>query len=154
MTDFKRRRAHSAPEETQSYPTPMAPFQSAAPQDPDAQPVFTNEEAWLPDFSQEEQEIYPADFQNSGDVLDEEAAAPDTFDYLDDDPTFDPDYLTEDERKELRQTRWQLLSSLWDFLSTILGTAIVLILVAMLVSLINWLISDVSQSLTLFQTMM
>lgn len=153
MTDFKRRRAQPAPEATQSYPTPTAPFQSTVPQNPDAQPVFTNEDAWLPDFSQEEQDIYPADFQNNGDALDEANIVPDTFDDLDD-PTFDPDYLTEDELKELHQTRWQLLSSLGDFLGTILGAAIVLILVAMLVSLINWLISDVSQSLTLFQTMM
>ena len=59
--------------------------------------------------------------------------------------------LSEEERAELRRSRWQLIAGLADFAGVILGTAAILVLVVLLVSLINWLINDVSQSFILLQ---
>lgn len=64
----------------------------------------------------------------------------------------DEELLTEEERRELRQSNWKLLAGLADFAAVILGTAAILILIALLVSLINWLVSDISQTFTLLQT--
>lgn len=62
------------------------------------------------------------------------------------------DYLTEEERQELRRSNWQLLAGLADFAGVILGTAVILILIALLVSLMNWLVADISQTFVLLQT--
>lgn len=62
------------------------------------------------------------------------------------------DYLTEEERQELRRSSWQLLAGLADFAGVILGTAVILILIALLVSLLNWLVADISQTFILLQT--
>ncbi len=63
----------------------------------------------------------------------------------------DEELLTEEERAELRRSRWQLIAGLADFAGVILGTAVILVLVVLLVSLINWLVNDVSQSFILLQ---
>lgn len=59
--------------------------------------------------------------------------------------------LTDEERAELRRSRWQLISGLADFVGVILGTAAILVLLTLLVSLLNWLINDISQSFILLQ---
>lgn len=69
---------------------------------------------------------------------------------LDEDPLAD-DLLTEEEMQELRRSTWRLLSGLTDFVGVIVGTAAILVLVALLVSLLNWLVSDISQTFTLWQ---
>lgn len=166
MTDFKRRRSvpASTPEAdytfssdaplTRPYVPSEQPFSSAAPADPDAQPVFTNEEAWLPDFDAAEAQSVPfgdgaygdaADAENdSGDMSFDE----DTLGYAPEDG-FDEMLLTDE---ELHQTRWTLLAGLWDFLSVIVGAGVILVLVAMLFSLLNWLVSNVTETISLFQT--
>ena len=63
----------------------------------------------------------------------------------------DEELLPEEERAELRRSRWQLIAGLADVAGVILGTAAILVLVVLLVSLINWLINDVSQSFILLQ---
>lgn len=70
---------------------------------------------------------------------------------LDEDPLAD-ELLTDEERQELRRSTWQLLAGLGDFAGVILGTAVILVLIALLVSLLNWLVSDVSQTFTIWQT--
>lgn len=68
-----------------------------------------------------------------------------------DDELLDEELLTEEDQLELRRSTWQLLAGLGDFAGVILGTAAILILIALLVSLINWLVSDISQTFTLWQ---
>lgn len=155
MTDFKRRRSvpASTPEadytfsddapHTRAYVPPEQPFSSAAPADPDAQPVFTNEEAWLPDFDEADSQavLFGDAPYDDAEVLPQPA-----------EDAFDEDMLTDEELQELHQTRWALLAGLWDFLSVIVGAGVILILVAMLFSLLNWLISNVTETISLFQT--
>ena len=71
-------------------------------------------------------------------------------DFDDADP-LDEELLTDEEKAELRRSRWQLISGLADFAGVILGTAAILVLVTLLVSLINWLVNDVNQSFILLQ---
>jgi hypothetical protein len=121
-----------------------------------AQPGWTTD-APLPDeaFQPDEEELPPEDFPE------EEMA-----DYAEDAylPLFDPnddftedidplseELLTDEERAELRRSRWQLLAGLADFAGVILGTAAILLVVTLLVSLLNWLINDLSQSFILLQ---
>ena len=72
-------------------------------------------------------------------------------DLTEDADPLDDDLLTDEERAELRRSRWQLIAGLMDFAGVILGTAVILVLVVLLVSLINWLVNDVSQSFILLQ---
>ena len=113
-------------------------FQSARPEDPNAQPTFTNENAWQPDYADDDADI----------------PAPTAEEVFADEALEDPDlYLTEEEQAELRQNHWRLLSGFGDFISIIAGCAVILVLITMLVSLLNWLHSDILQSISLFQTM-
>ena len=117
---------------------PMSTFQSARPEDPNAQPTFTNENAWQPDYAEDDADI----------------PAPTAEEVFADEALEDPDlYLTEEEQAELRQNHWRLLSGFGDFISIIAGCAVILVLITMLVSLLNWLHSDILQSISLFQTM-
>lgn len=139
---------------------PQEPYQSVfSPQQaPQASPgaeddrVFTEEDyalapdgdAFLPD---EAEDAYPYDYAAmplEDDLYDEEGML------LDDDPLAE-ELLTDEERRELRRSTWQLLAGIGDFAGVILGTAVIFVLIALLVSLINWLISDVSQTFTLWQ---
>lgn len=146
MTEIKRRR-RTAPEEeqeqmaaTQAYAPYAQPFQSAHPEDPNAQPTFTNESAWMPEYEEDEPP---------------EETAPSADNDFATEIAHDPElYLTEEEQAELRQNHWRLLSGLGDFVSIIVGFVVILVLITMLVSLLNWLYSDVLQSISLFQTMM
>lgn len=111
-------------------PSSVQPFQSAQPEDPDAEITFVNEEAWQPTFDEEEY----------ADEQPEQAEAP-----LDD--------LTEEEEAEMTRTRWRFLANFGSFISVAAGCGVILVLVMMLVSLLNWLYSDVTQSIALFRTM-
>ena len=60
----RRRRAASEPDAdsadaTQEYSPYVPTFQSARPEDPNAQPTFTNENAWQPDYADATQEYSP-----------------------------------------------------------------------------------------------
>lgn len=145
MTELKRRRRAASEQEaesadaTQEYSPYVPTFQSAHPEDPNAQPTFTNESAWQPDYEDE----YEA-----------EAPAPTAEEVFADEALEDPElYLTEEEQAELRQNHWRLLSGFGDFISIIAGCAVILVLITMLVSLLNWLYSDILQSISMFQTM-
>ena len=146
MTEIKRRRraepeeTQEQPEITQPYVPYVQPFQSAHPEDPNAQPTFTNESAWQPTYD-DEQDAPEAALDSTDDLAQDIA----------NDPTL---YLTEEEQAEMRQNHWRLLSGLGDFVSIIVGCVVILVLITMLVSLLNWLYSDVLQSISLFQTMM
>jgi len=136
----------------------------AIPVDEDDDRIYTEEDyAIAPDgdaFLPDEEEL-PPPFSYAGsydtvsgvllddeeDNLDERALAESI---LDEDPLAD-ELLTDEERLELRRSTWQLLAGLGDFAGVILGTAAILILVALLVSLMNWLVSDISQTFTLWQ---
>lgn len=72
--------------------------------------------------------------------------------YQEEDEMLDEEMLTDEERAELRRSRWRLISGLTDFAGVILGTAAILLLVMVLVSLINWLNADLYQTFTLWQT--
>ena len=142
----RRRRAASEPDAdsadaTQEYSPYVPTFQSACPEDPNAQPTFTNENAWQPDYADDDADI----------------PAPTAEEVFADEALEDPDlYLTEEEQAEqaeLRQNHWRLLSGFGDFISIIAGCAVILVLITMLVSLLNWLHSDILQSISLFQTM-
>ena len=123
---------------TQEYSPYVPTFQSARPEDPNAQPTFTNENAWQPDYADDDADI----------------PAPTAEEVFADEALEDPDlYLTEEEQAELRQNHWRLLSGFGDFISIIAGCAVILVLITMLVSLLNWLHSDILQSISLFQTM-
>ena len=126
------------PSRTQEYSPYVPTFQSARPEDPNAQPTFTNENAWQPDYADDDADI----------------PAPTAEEVFADEALEDPDlYLTEEEQAELRQNHWRLLSGFGDFISIIAGCAVILVLITMLVSLLNWLHSDILQSISLFQTM-
>ena len=111
-------------------PSSVQPFQSAQPEDPDAEITFVNEEAWQPTFDEEEY----------ADEQPEQAEVP-----LDD--------LTEEEEAEMSRSRWRFLANFGSFISVAAGCGVILVLVMMLVSLLNWLYSDVTQSIALFRTM-
>jgi hypothetical protein len=58
----RRRRAASEPDAdsadaTQEYSPYVPTFQSARPEDPNAQPTFTNENAWQPDYAEDDADI-------------------------------------------------------------------------------------------------
>ena len=60
----RRRRAASEPDAdsadaTQEYSPYVPTFQSARPEDPNAQPTFTNENAWQPDYAEDDADIPP-----------------------------------------------------------------------------------------------
>ena len=139
----RRRRAASEPDAdsadaTQEYSPYVPTFQSARPEDPNAQSTFTNESTWQPDYADDDADI----------------PAPTAEEVFADEALEDPDlYLTEEEQAELRQNHWRLLSGFGDFISIIAGCAVILVLITMLVSLLNWLHSDILQSISLFQTM-
>lgn len=95
---------------------------------------YLQEDAWSP----EGEPAYAPFFEGEEDFMDEADALDDVL-------------LTEEEKAELRRSRWQLLAGLADFAGVILGTAAILVLVVLLISLINWLVSDVSQSFILLQ---
>lgn len=139
----RRRRAASEPDAdsadaTQEYSPYVPTFQSARPEDPNAQPTFTNESTWQPDYADDDADI----------------PAPTAEEVFADEALEDPDlYLTEEEQAELRQNHWRLLSGFGDFISIIAGCAVILVLITMLVSLLNWFHSDILQSISLFQTM-
>lgn len=71
--------------------------------------------------------------------------------YDDDLDPLDDEFLTDEERAELRRSNWQMISGLADFAGVILGTAAILLLVTLLVSLLNWLVNDLNQSFILLQ---
>lgn len=64
----------------------------------------------------------------------------------------DEDMMTDEERALARRDHWRVLAGVGDFLAVIAGTAVILLLVALLVSLINWVLADITQSFTLWQT--
>ena len=58
----RRRRAASEPDAdstdaTQEYSPYVPTFQSARPEDPNAQPTFTNESTWQPDYADDDADI-------------------------------------------------------------------------------------------------
>lgn len=65
---------------------------------------------------------------------------------------YDDEYLTEEERLEMRQSKWRMLAGIGDFFAVLAGTVVILLLVALLISLITWVQADISQSFTLWQT--
>ena len=108
----------------------------------------------LPDeaFAPDEEEEYlpeaawaPEDYAAFAPLFDSED------DFTDEGGPLDTELLTDEERAELRRSRWQLIAGLADFAGVILGTAAILVRVALLVSLINWLVGDISQSFILLQ---
>ena len=101
---------------------------------PDEEEEYLPEAAWVPE-----------DYAAFAPLFDSED------DFTDDADPLDTELLTEEERAELRRSRWQLIAGLADFAGVILGTAAILVLVALLVSLINWLVGDISQSFILLQ---
>lgn len=156
---------HNHPQEPyHSAFRPQEKVDVAYPVDEDDDRVYTEEDyaiapdgdAFLPDeadnadFDAYDGAAQPFSYAGSydtvtGDLLDDGDAL------LDEDPLAD-DLLTDEERQELRRSTWQLLAGLGDFAGVILGTAAILVLTALLVSLLNWLVSDISQTFTLWQT--
>lgn len=148
------------PQETlvPAYRRPELPV--AVPEDDaDDDRIYTEEDYALPQdgdaFLPDEEEFYPepfdpptAAFSYAGSydsLLDTQDEQEDFFDEdLD-------DLLTEEDRLELRRGTWKTLASVSDFIGVILGTAAILLLVALLASLLNWLVSDISQTFTLWQ---
>ncbi len=123
---------------------------------------WETEDAYLPQavpdqFAPADDDWYltPAPPDGLYDSMDHHAFAPDFSTGLNDeadDELYDTEeFLTDEERTELRRSRWMLLGGLGDFAGVILGTAAILVLVMLLVSLLNWLMSDISQSFTLLQ---
>ncbi|MBQ7848251.1 MAG: hypothetical protein IJ343_00820 [Clostridia bacterium] len=141
---------------------PLPPVQ-AYPVDEDGDRIYSEEDyavqpdgdAFLPD---EAEQTYYDPFAASASPLSYSGA----FDSLnlqeDEDPQEDfadydeEDYLTDEERRELSRSNWQLLAGLANFAGVIVGTAAILILIALLISLLNWLVSDISQTFILLQT--
>ncbi|MBP3637939.1 MAG: hypothetical protein J6K13_10335 [Clostridia bacterium] len=68
------------------------------------------------------------------------------------DEVYYDDYLTEEERIALKQSKWRMLAGVGDFFGVLAGTVVILILIALLISLITWVQADISQSFTLWQT--
>ena len=113
------------------------------------QPELLPDEAFAPD---EEEEFLPDDaWGPEADYLPYAPLFDGEDEFTADADPLDEELLTEEERAELRRSRWQLIAGLADFAGVILGTAAILVLVVLLVSLINWLINDVSQSFILLQ---
>ena len=106
------------------------------------------DEAFLPDeeatedFAQEDE----ADYADSYQPLFQPHE-----DFTEDFDPLDEELLTDEERAELRRSRWQLLAGLADFAGIILGTAAILLVIMLLVSLLNWLINALNQSFILLQ---
>ncbi len=121
-----------------------------------APPGWTTD-APLPDeaFQPDDEDLPPEDFPEA----DEDDYAAEGYqplfllqdDFSDDIDPLSEDLLTDEERSELRRSRWQLLAGLADFAGVILGTAAILVIVTLLVSLLNWLVGDLSQSFILLQ---
>ena len=131
--EWAQTNAYGAPGWTgEAYQAELLPDEAFA---PDEEEEFLPDDAWGPE----------ADYLPYAPLFDGE----DEF-TADADP-LDEELLTEEERAELRRSRWQLIAGLADFAGVILGTAAILVLVELLVSLINWLINDVSQSFILLQ---
>ena len=131
--EWAQTNAYGAPGWTgEAYQAELLPDEAFA---PDEEEEFLPDDAWGPE----------ADYLPYAPLFDGE----DEF-TADADP-LDEELLTEEERAELRRSRWQLIAGLADFAGVILGTAVILVLVVLLVSLINWLINDVSQSFILLQ---
>ena len=113
------------------------------------QPELLPDEAFAPD---EEEEFLPDDaWGPEADYLPYAPLFDGEDEFTAEGAPLDEELLTEEERAELRRSRWQLIAGLADFAGVILGTAAILVLVVLLVSLINWLINDVSQSFILLQ---
>ena len=112
------------------------------------QPELLPDEAFAPD---EEEDLPEAAWGPEAELLPYEPLFDGEDDFADEGDPLDEELLTEEERAELRRSRWQLIAGLADFAGVILGTAVILVLVVLLVSLINWLINDVSQSFILLQ---
>lgn len=68
------------------------------------------------------------------------------------DEVYYDDYLTEEERIALKQSKWRMLAGVGDFFGVLAGTVAILVLIALLISLITWVQADISQSFTLWQT--
>lgn len=98
------------------------------------------EEDYQPVFQEPVEDDYDDEYD------DEDAAAYDTAELYYD------DYLTEEERLELKQSKWRMLSGVGDFFSVLAGTVVILLLLALLISLVTWVQADISQSFTLWQT--
>lgn len=85
---------------TQEYSPYVPTFQSARPEDPNAQPTFTNENAWQPDYADDDADI----------------PAPTAEEVFADEALEDPDlYLTEEEQAELRAESLALVIRLRRF---------------------------------------
>ena len=112
--------------------------------------TFMPDEAFEPD---EEEELPEPSWTENFPGAQEEYASrfSSSFDTADDLDPLAEDLLTEEEQRELKQSRWQLIAGLADFAGVIVGTAAILVLVMLLISLINWLVNDVSQSFILLQ---
>ncbi len=148
-----------------TYYDPRQPVQPPAyPVDADGDRIYTEEDYALPAdgdaFRPDEADgpedfggygVSPFSYQGMYDTLlpeeEEEPTAPFEEELFDEE-----DFLTDEEREELRRSNWRLFAGLMDFGGIILGTAVILVLVALLVSLINWLVNDISQTFTLLQT--
>ena len=122
----------------------------------DAPPGWTADAALYDEaFQPDEDDLLPEDFpeEEEMDYVPEgyqPLFQPDE-DFTEDVDLLSEELLTDEEREELRRSRWQLLAGLADFAGVILGTAAILVIVTLLVSLLNWLINDMSQSFILLQ---
>ena len=174
MPYFRHRRRSSR------YQSLFQPGSADAPRtDEDGDRIYTEEDYAVQDHSDFPDEAFLPDEEVDGDYYavpptqefpvlpddaflpDEEAADP--FPHTDDsfrfplmhqeeDELLMEEMLTDEERAELRRSRWRLISGLTDFAGVIFGTAAILLLVMVLVSLINWLSADLYQTFTLWQT--
>lgn len=140
-----------------------APQAQAYPVDEDGDRIYTEEDyaikpdgdAFLPDDDEQADfnpfvvSTSPLSYTGMYDSmnLQEDEAQRDDFEDYDEE-----DFLTDEEREELRRSSWKLMAGLADFAGVILGTAVILILIALLVSLLNWLAADISQTFILLQT--
>lgn len=139
----------------EDYAMPAAPDEWEDAQDVYAGAGWTGE-SFIPDESfQPDGEDYPDEGEWAEDMPPEEGAYQpyftDDVDFTEDLDPLSDELLTDEERRELKRSHWQLIAGLADFAGVILGTAAILVLVTLLVSLLNWLINDVSQSFILLQ---
>ena len=69
-----------------------------------------------------------------------------------DDPSNEPEEISEDEQKEIRAQHFRLASGAANIAAVIGGTLLILILLTLIFSIIHFVIKDMGRNFSLFQT--
>ena len=60
--------------------------------------------------------------------------------------------ISEEERKEIRENRYRVMSGAGNLAAVVTGTVVILALLALLMSMIGFVLNDADRNFTLFQT--